>query len=71
MICACEKDDLLYCTCCNQNFAVKLAGFSSSANNYNSLYTSEIDIWSFGCFLLDGFTGKCRTTEEAIKVCVC
>ena len=70
MICSCGKEDLLYCTCCQQNFAVKLAGFSLSAATYDSLYTTTIDIWSFGCLLLDGFIGKCRTTESNFEVCM-
>ena len=55
------KCDFLLCTCHQEQKAfVKLAGSSSSsdATDYSSLYITALDIWSFGCLLLNTFLGK-------------
>ena len=58
MMCRCGDINVLMCGCCQQAFAVKLTGFSSSKTSYNYLYASEIDRKLFGHFLLDVFVGK-------------
>ena len=63
MVCRCGDINVLLCTCCQQAFAVKLTGFSSSKTMYNCHYASEVDLQSFGHFVLDVFVGKCRQLE--------
>ena len=60
MRCQCGDQNVLDCTCCRQNFVVKLTGLSSSIkfNAYDSLYGTKVDILSFGHLMLDTFVGR-------------
>jgi len=64
MKCRCGDINALHCTCCQQDFPVKLAGMSSSVTGYDRLYNSTVDIWSFGYLLLTIFMGKCGISTE-------
>ena len=57
----CRCDDILFCTCHQQQKpVVKLGDFSSSSDvtGYEQMRITAVDIWSFGCLLLDIFTGE-------------
>ena len=63
--------NILFCDC-RQLFVVKLTGFSSSSTAcHGSLYDSEIDIWSFGCLMLDIFVGKCGQSLNNVWLILC
>ena len=73
----CECNDLLYCTCHEQQKpVVKLGDFSSSSDviGWESLFITAVDIWSFGYLLIAIFLGKHRplalTTEQVNKVII-
>lgn len=69
----CRCDDILFCTCHQQQKpVVKLGDFSSSSDTtgYEQLYItadSAVDIWSFGCLLLAIFIGNHRPLDLVTK----
>ena len=65
----CQCQDLLFCTCHQQQKAIiKLGKFSSlDITRGETVSDTAGDVWSFGCFLLETLLNKCEPLDIVVE----